>query len=109
TSTALPAPAAPRDGATPSQRNAIAKARDYLSLSAFSRQGLIEQLAFEGFSNDDAVFAVDYLSPDWTDQARKKAAEYMSMSAFSEQGLTEQLVFEGFTQEQAAAGAASQF
>ena len=92
-----------------SQRNAVAKGRDYLTISAFSRQGLIEQLVYEGFSNGDATFAVDYLNPNWTEQARKKAADYMSMSAFSEQGLVEQLVYEGFTRDQAAAGAASQF
>lgn len=99
----------PTSSLTPAQRNAVGKARSYLQLSAFSRQGLIDQLKYESFAADDAAFAVDYISPNWTQQAVKKAAEYMKMSSFSEQGLVDQLVYEGFTQQQAAAGAASQF
>lgn len=97
------------DDMSTSQRNAVAKGRDYLSYAAFSRKGLIDQLAFEGFSTSDATFAVDYTSPDWTDQAVRKAAEYMVYDSFSRQSLLDQLLFEGFTQTQAAAGADSQF
>lgn len=87
----------------------MSKAKDYLEYSAFSRSGLIKQLAFEGFSDADATFAVDSLDTDWDAQAVKKAAEYMDYSSFSQQGLVDQLVFEGFTQAQAEHGAASQF
>lgn len=97
------------DTRTPAQRNAVAKAQDYLEYQSFSRSGLIKQLQFEGFGVDDATFAVDSLNVDWTEQAVKKAGEYMDYQSFSQQGLTDQLVFEGFTPEQAAAGAASQF
>ncbi|MGB3886246.1 MAG: Ltp family lipoprotein [Gordonia sp. (in: high G+C Gram-positive bacteria)] len=98
-----------RSGLTTSQQNAVAKASDYLSISAFSRKGLIDQLVYEGFSTNDATVGVDNLSTNWTDQAAKKAAEYMSISAFSEQGLVDQLIFDGFTPSQAQSGAASQF
>lgn len=98
-----------KDTRTPQQRNAVKKAKQYLDYSAFSRSGLVKQLTFEGFANADATFAVDYLNPNWVEQAKKKAAEYMGYSSFSQQGLVDQLVFEGFTQEQAQAGAASQF
>ena len=37
--------------------------------SAFSRKGLIEQLEYEGFSNDDATYAVDHCGADWNEQA----------------------------------------
>ncbi|MEJ9077831.1 Ltp family lipoprotein [Gordonia malaquae] len=98
-----------RGGLTTSQSNAVGKACEYLDISAFSRQGLIDQLEYEGFSTSDAAYAVDYVSPNWTTQAKKKAAEYMGISPFSQQGLIDQLVYEGFTQAQAEAGAASQF
>ncbi|WP_341961966.1 Ltp family lipoprotein [Planococcus maritimus] len=38
---------------------AVKKAQEYLDYTPFSRSGLIEQLEFEGFSNGDAVYAVD--------------------------------------------------
>ncbi|MFC3241235.1 Ltp family lipoprotein [Gordonia humi] len=107
--TRTPARTTSADAMSASRRNAVQKGRDYLDMSAFSRQGLIEQLAYEGFTESDATFAVDSLSPNWTQQAKKKAAEYMEMTAFSQQGLVEQLVYEGFSQAQAEAGAASQF
>jgi len=89
---------------TMGQRQAVGKGEDYLSFAAFSRQGLIDQLAFEGFSEADAVFAVDYIAPDWNEQAAKKAQEYIDMTSFSRQGLIEQLAFEGFTQSEAEYG-----
>lgn len=44
---------------------ALMKAKSYLDFSSFSREGLIEQLEYEGFSHDDAVTAVDrsYILP----------------------------------------------
>lgn len=98
-----PEPAEP--AMTMGQEQAIGKARDYLAYSAFSRQGLIDQLVFEDFSTDDATFAVDHIAPDWDEQAAKKAEDYLNYSSFSRQGLIEQLVFEGFTQAQAEHGA----
>ncbi|MCV7415362.1 Ltp family lipoprotein [Mycolicibacterium litorale] len=87
-----------------SQQNAVRKAEEYLSISAFSREGLISQLEYEGFSTADATFAVDSITVDWNEQAVKKAQEYLSISAFSPQGLVEQLEYEGFTASQAAYG-----
>ncbi len=37
---------------------AALKAADYLDYSSFSRQGLIDQLLYEGFTPDEAVFGV---------------------------------------------------
>jgi hypothetical protein len=92
---------------TTSQANAVRKAEDYLSYTAFSRTGLIKQLQFEKFSTADATYAVDHITVDWTEQADKKAADYMSYQAFSRDGLIKQLEFEGFTPAQAAHGAKS--
>ncbi len=90
--------------------NAVAKARDYLAYTSFSKSGLIDQLEYEGFSSSDSSAAVNQLEADgggvnWYDQAAKKAREYREYSPFSRQGLIEQLEFEGFTSEQAVYGA----
>lgn len=92
---------------TVSQENALDKAESYLSLTAFSRSGLIEQLEFEGFSTDDATFAVDTVAVDWMQQAALKAKSYMDLTSFSRSGLINQLEFEGFTAAQAKHGADS--
>ncbi|QZH65400.1 Ltp family lipoprotein [Mycolicibacterium farcinogenes] len=80
-------------------------AEQYLDYSAFSRQGLIEQLEYEDFSTADATFAVDHITVDWNAQAAKAAKAYLDYSAFSRGGLIEQLVYEGYTPAQAAYGA----
>lgn len=89
---------------TKAQENAVKKAKSYLNYSAFSRKGLIEQLEFEGFTNEEAVYGVDNVGADWNEQAVKKAKSYLSYSSFSRKGLIEQLEFEGFTHEQAVYG-----
>lgn len=110
TATAAPTPTEPpKPDFTPSQENAIAKAESYLDFSAFSKQGLIEQLEYSQFSSADATFAVEYIEGsggvDWNEQAVKKAKSYMDFSAFSQQGLIEQLEYSGFTPSQAQHGA----
>ena len=39
-------------------QQAAKSAKDYLSVSAFSRDGLISQLEYEGFTHDQAVYGV---------------------------------------------------
>ena len=95
-------PAAP--ALTMGQQQAVGKGEDYLSFAAFSRQGLIDQLVYEGFSVEDATFAVDYIAPDWNAQAAKKAQDYLDMTSFSRQGLIDQLTYEGFSQAEAEYG-----
>lgn len=90
---------------TVSQRNAVRTAKDYLDYTAFSRTGLIRQLEEEGFSTDDATFAVDHIAVDWNEQAAKSAKDYLDYSGFSRSGLINQLEYEGFTPAQAAYGA----
>jgi len=79
---------------TTSQENAVGSAQDYLDYTAFSRQGLIDQLssdAGEGFSVKDATFAVDFLDVNWRAQAVKSAQDYLNYTSFSRQGLIDQL------------------
>lgn len=74
--------------------NALGAARDYLSSSPFSRQGLIDQLSSEygsGFEVEDATWAVDQLNADWKEQAVRAARDYLDFSSFSRQGLIDQL------------------
>lgn len=89
---------------TRAQQNAIGSAENYIDFSAFSRTGLIEQLEFEGYSTEDATFAVDSLDIDYNAQAAKSAENYLEFSSFSRSGLIEQLMFEGYTEEQATYG-----
>jgi hypothetical protein len=95
---------------TASQEQAVGAAENYLSISGFSRKGLIKQLSSEygeGFSVKDATFAVDYLKVDWNEQAAKKAKEYLSLQHFSRSGLIKQLESaygEQFTHAQAVYG-----
>ena len=86
------------------QKNARESAESYLSFSAFSRQGLIEQLEFEEYSTEDAEYAVDAVGVDWNEQAAKSAEAYLEFSAFSKQGLIDQLVFEGYSKAEAEYG-----
>ena len=106
-------PSAP-SGATKSQEQAIKSAKSYLEYTAFSRQGLIDQLSSEygeKFPVEDATYAVDYLEStgqvDWNEQAARSAAQYLEHSSFSRQGLIDQLSSEygeKFTVEQAEYG-----
>ena len=89
---------------TVSQKNAVNKAKEYLSTQAFSHDELIDQLVFDKFSTTDATYGVDNSGGDWNAQAAAKAKEYMSTQSFSRQGLIDQLVFDKFTQDQATYG-----
>lgn len=98
-------PATPAGKPTVGQANALEKAKSYLSISAFSYKGLIEQLEYVKFSHEEAVYAADHCGADWMEQAVKKAASYLQVSSFSRDGLIEQLEYVGFTHDQAVYGA----
>jgi hypothetical protein len=97
---------------TASQQQAVASAQSYLSLgTGFSYKGLLDQLTSssgEGFSHADAVFALNYLHPDWNAQAAISAKGYLELgTGFSRSGLIDQLTSsygEGFTYAQAVYG-----
>ena len=87
---------------------AALKAKSYLRSSSFSRDGLIGQLEFEGFTEDEAENGISYLEEnnlvDWNEQAAQKAKSYLRSSSFSRESLISQLEFEGYTDEQAEYG-----
>lgn len=68
---------------------------------------MIDQLEFEGFTTEEATYAVDNCGADWNEQAAKKAQEYLDYSSFSRSELIGQLEFEGFTSAQAEYGVQS--
>jgi hypothetical protein len=101
----LPDTAVAPAGATASQANAIKSAKQYLSFSPYSYLGIIEQLEFDKYTHEDAVYAADNCGADWRAQALKSAKRYIEYSAFSNSGLIYQLEYEKFTSEQAKYGA----
>ncbi|KSU16253.1 hypothetical protein LMG9449_2139 [Lactococcus lactis subsp. lactis] len=82
-------------------KNALAKAKDYLEYSAFSKEGLKAQLIYSKYPEDAAQYAVDNVGADWNEQALKKAKDYLDYDSFSNEGLKDQLVYSKFTEDQA--------
>lgn len=100
-----PAPSQGAQSPTTGEKNALASAKSYLNISAFSYEGLIEQLEYEKYTHAEAVYAADNCGANWNEQAVKSAASYLKISSFSREGLIAQLEYEGFTHEQAVYGA----
>ncbi len=101
----------PESKLTPPQQNALRSAEQYISMTGFSRDGLIGQLssdAGEGYEVADATIAVDNLVVDWNEQAARSAKQYLDMSGFSCKGLIQQLsssAGDKYTKSQATYGA----
>jgi len=82
------------EGLSRPQKNAVRSAKQYISMTGFSRDGLIEQLSSEygdGYEVNDSTIAVDSLNIDWNEQAVRSAEQYLDMTGFSCDGLIEQL------------------
>ena len=89
---------------TSGERNALDKAVSYLNIMAFSYDGLVDQLEYEGYTHSEAVYGADQCGADWNEQAAKKARQYLDLMSFSRSGLIEQLEYDGFTTEEATYG-----
>ncbi|MDI1222797.1 MULTISPECIES: Ltp family lipoprotein [Acinetobacter] len=96
---------------TNQQKNAVRSAEQYLTISGFSREGLIQQLsasAGDGYNTADATIAVDSLNIDWNQEAVKSAKQYLELQGFSCNGLIQQLsssAGDKYTVKQATYGA----
>ena len=55
-------------------------------MGGFSRKGLIEQLRFEDFSKAEAMFAVNYIDPNWNNAGRAVRAELPRRGRFLAHG-----------------------
>ena len=93
---------------SPEYKNAYAKAKSYMSLKGFSKDGLYDQLtsdAGDGFKPDAAKYAVNKFSnEDYKEAAVKSAKTYSKDMNMSANGVYEQLTSsagEKFTPEQA--------
>ena len=91
--------------ATKGQLDALARAKSYLEVMAFSKQGLIDQLKFEKFTDSEASYAAANCGANWNEQAVKKAQGYIKYLSYSKEQLISQLKFDGFTDAQARYGA----
>jgi hypothetical protein len=87
------------------KEQALKSAISYLKYSSFSYEGLLEQLEYEKFTHEQAVYGADNCGANWFEQALKSAKSYLKYSSFSYEGLIEQLEYEKFTHEQAVYGA----
>jgi hypothetical protein len=101
TYTSVPAETATTTG----EKNALADAKAYLSVMAFSYDRLVDQLEYEGYTYSEAVYGVDHCGADWYEQAAKCAKSYLEIYSFSRSELIDQLEYEGFTYDQAVYGA----
>ena len=84
-----------------SQEDATIMAKDYLEFMPFSRDGLIEQLEYEGVNTKDATQAVDQLNVDWREQAVGLAELFQEDSPSSREEMIELLEWEDFSNEDA--------
>lgn len=90
---------------TTSQKNAIREAVNHLNHSSFSKKGLISKLEFDGYSTEDATYAVEKCGANWNEQAKKFVESYLENKVVSRDGLIYQLETAGFTTAQATLGA----
>lgn len=89
---------------TSSQKNAKRAAQTYISLSGWSKAGLIRQLhLFDKFSTADATVAVNTLKVDYNKEAVETAETYLDFTGYSRDGLIRQMTqFDHYTTAQAS-------
>lgn len=64
----------------------LKKAQDYLDFTAFSYTGLIDQLEFEGYTYQEALYGVDNCGADWNEQAAKRRRSIWNSWHFPDKG-----------------------
>ena len=89
------------------QKNALKKAETYSNMMHMSKNGIYRQLTSEygeGFSEEEAQYAIDNMNADWNANALEKAKTYQNMMNMSKSAIYKQLVSEygeDFTEEEA--------
>ena len=82
---------------------ALEEAEEMLRYSAYSYDGLVEELTeYRGFTEGAAVYAADHCGADWYGQAAKAAEDYFDGRFSSEEDVRDNLEWDGFTKEQIA-------
>lgn len=93
-----------KDSVSVGKSNALESAKSYIKYDAFSYESLVDQLEFEGYTHEEAVYGADNCGADWYEEAAECAQSYMKYSSFSRSDLYDQLIFEDFTPSQAEYG-----
>ena len=91
--------------ATENQQKALDKANEYVDTLPLSREGLIKQLEYDGYTTDVATYAADNCSVNWNKEAKEMAEQYMDSTTYTYKEMVQQLEAEGFTKKQAKFGA----
>ena len=92
---------------TMGQKNALKKAESYSKTMHMSKSGIYKQLTSEygeGFTEEEAQYAIDNMVADWNANALEKAKSYQKAMNMSKSRIYEQLTSEygeGFTAEEA--------
>lgn len=88
-------------------KNALKSAESYSRTLHMSKQGIYDQLVSEygeGFTHEEAQYAIDNIEADWNENALKKAKSYYENLSMSKDAVYDQLVSEygeQFTAEEA--------
>ena len=80
--------------------NAIESAEAYSNVFAYSKKELIEQLKYDGFSEDIAECAAKSINANWKENCVRSAHSYLDLFSFSKEELIHQLDYDGFTAEE---------
>ena len=80
--------------------NAIESAEAYSNVFAYSKKELIEQLKYDGFSEDIAECAAKSINANWKENCVRSAYSYLDLFSFSKEELIHQLDYDGFTAEE---------
>ena len=92
---------------TNGEKNALKKAESYSSTMHMSKKGIYKQLTSEygeGFTAEEAQYAIDNMKADWNANALAKAKSYQDTMSMSKSAIYKQLTSdygEGFTAEEA--------
>lgn len=93
------------DNAKSPNEAAAILAKQYIHSNPFSRKGLIEQLEFEGCSNDVATYGADHCDADWKEQAARDASYTAEKRDYSPGETLKYLKDKEYTEEEAKYGA----
>ena len=80
--------------------NAIESAEAYSNVFAYSKKELIDQLKYEGFSEEIAECAAKSINANWKENCVRSAYSYLEIISYSKEELIEQLDYVGFTPEE---------
>lgn len=86
--------------ATRGQKEALESAKSYIKYLSFSKEGLRDQLDYEGFSKKEINYAIKKCKANWKKECLESAKSYLKTSGFSKKGLKEQLEYEGYTKKE---------